>query len=457
MRSRQINLRNHDQPLYVTLQGTAGNDSIVGAFQNDSIEGLGGDDTLLGNKGHDTLIGGDGNDRLIGGGSESSGNDVLDGGAGNDTLIGREAFDTLYGGAGDDLYDGGNERDTVQLEKGSDQAVTAAVIDLGLAGPQQSGNGLDTFVSIESLIGTHFADTLTGNFRDNELFASGGRDTLSGVGGDDHLEGTYGAYDGGDGRDFIRAALRDHNGRAVKETVTITGGGGIDVLSVLNNGTHGIQLDLELTGPQRAHVGIVTISGIEVVSSGDRADRVSGDAGRNTFYGGDSNDRLQGRDGDDILFGDRQLDVSGSPSDENFGRDSLFGGSGDDTLFGGEQADLLVGGGGRDVFRYLLATESEGNGQSSTFGTDTIDRLTSDDVIDLSALDANGYVDDGNQAFVIVQAFTGADGELRITYDSSRDRTLFLTDLRVEDGSSTTEFFQFLAVGDQTGFSGFVL
>ena len=39
----------------------------------------------------------------------------------------------------------------------------------------------------------------------------------------------------------------------------------------------------------------------------------------------------------------------------------------------------------------------------------------------------------------------------------ARDRTLFPDRLRVEDGSSSTEVFQVMATGNQTGFTGFVL
>src|SRR5262249_11370876 len=47
--------------------------------------------TVDGGAGNDTLIGGDGNDRLLGG-------------VGNDTLIGGRGNDTLIGGAGDDVF-----------------------------------------------------------------------------------------------------------------------------------------------------------------------------------------------------------------------------------------------------------------------------------------------------------------------------------------------------------------
>ena len=448
-------LRLDGGPLYVTLQGTAGNDSINGGFNDDSISGLAGNDTLLGNKGDDTLRGGEGDDLLIGGGSEAGGNDSLDGGAGADTLSGRESFDTLYGGAGDDLLNGGNESDTVLLQKHPDVPLHGAIVDLSLAGPQDSGDGMDTFISIENLVGTQFDDQLTGNAANNRLVGGQGHDLLAGADGDDHLEGDYDTFMGGAGRDFIRATLHGHGANPNHDLVEINGGGGIDVLSV-SGGGGGLRLDLSVAGPQNAHLGTITISGIEVVSSGGGFDRVSGDGGNNTFFGGDLNDLLRGRGGDDILYGDLQLDVSGNPHEE-FGRDNLSGGAGDDTLFGGARADDLTGGGGQDVFRYLLSTDSYGSHIGDVVDVDVIDRLTAFDTIDLSHLDANGYANDGNQAFRVVTAFTGADGELRITYDAGTDRTHVVTDLRVPDTNNGSDVFRIILEGDQTGFAGFIL
>jgi Ca2+-binding RTX toxin-like protein len=67
----------------VTLDGGAGNDTLVGSPGNDSLNGGDGDDLLLGGPGNDTLTGGAGRDLLIGG----SGADSLRGGTGDDILL----------------------------------------------------------------------------------------------------------------------------------------------------------------------------------------------------------------------------------------------------------------------------------------------------------------------------------------------------------------------------------
>lgn len=72
------------------IDGTKGNDRLIGAADNDWIHGYAGDDYLDAGDGTDFLDGGDGNDTLLGG----AGNDLLQGGAGNDSLDGGTGNDT---------------------------------------------------------------------------------------------------------------------------------------------------------------------------------------------------------------------------------------------------------------------------------------------------------------------------------------------------------------------------
>lgn len=87
----------------VTLDGAAGNDSVMGSPQADWLLGGDGDDILNGRLGNDRLFGGAGNDGLSG----YRGNDSLFGGDGADTLFGHDGSDSLLGGAGDDALIGG--------------------------------------------------------------------------------------------------------------------------------------------------------------------------------------------------------------------------------------------------------------------------------------------------------------------------------------------------------------
>ena len=93
----------------VTLNGGAGNDTLLGNQFGDVLNGDAGNDSLNGGLGDDTLNGGDGNDTLLG----QVGNDSLDGGAGADIGLGGFGDDMVLGGAGRDLLIGGYGADSV--------------------------------------------------------------------------------------------------------------------------------------------------------------------------------------------------------------------------------------------------------------------------------------------------------------------------------------------------------
>ncbi|MFA9231114.1 MAG: Hint domain-containing protein [Microgenomates group bacterium] len=87
------------------VAGTEFDDNVDASSTKEgvTVEGGAGQDSLLGGHGSDQLFGGEGNDQLFGGEAE----DYLSGGAGDDLL---------RGGAGADKLEGGKGRDTFQLE-----------------------------------------------------------------------------------------------------------------------------------------------------------------------------------------------------------------------------------------------------------------------------------------------------------------------------------------------------
>ncbi len=158
------------KPSECTITGTSGNDVLEGTESDDAICGLGGNDTIKGLGGNDTLKGGDGND-------------ILEGGDGDDSLEGENNADKLYGGGGNDTIDGGTGPDTASF-KSSTTGVQAS-----LATKTATGEGSDTFTSIEHLEGSYYSDTLTGSGGGERLMGLGGVDTLSGGDGNDTLSG----------------------------------------------------------------------------------------------------------------------------------------------------------------------------------------------------------------------------------------------------------------------------
>ncbi|WP_170865066.1 calcium-binding protein, partial [Roseovarius marisflavi] len=97
------------------VNGTEGDDRLLGGASADQINGLGGNDLIKGAAGEDTIFGGQGNDTLEGG----SGDDSLAGGAGVDSLNGGQGDDRLEWGGSEDVYSGDVGRDVLVVATGS--------------------------------------------------------------------------------------------------------------------------------------------------------------------------------------------------------------------------------------------------------------------------------------------------------------------------------------------------
>ena len=159
------------------IWGGNDNDTFWGGPGNDIIEGNGGDDVALGGEGNDiitdlsgfdTLKGGPGNDALDGGLLDDNvfggdGSDVLNGGAndnfvlggeGNDFIIGGQGADVVQGDAGDDWIQGGSGQDLLEGDHG------APFFD----DPSQTAPGNDVFV---------------GQVGENDYDAEGGDDLMA--------------------------------------------------------------------------------------------------------------------------------------------------------------------------------------------------------------------------------------------------------------------------------------
>ena len=376
------------------LTGGAGADTLYGLGGDDSLSGLGGEDVLTGGSGHDTLSGGAhddylmgdaGNDRIDGGTgndwagyedsasavkvdlalttaqntlgagtdtlvsieyvhgssyadtlSGTSGANYIFGGAGHDSLVGRAGDDFLAGGAGDDLIDGGANDDTVSFDDG-----VAGGVVVNLITQTADGHGHDSLVSIESVYGSTYGDTITGSAGDNYLFGNGGLDLIAGEGGNDVLDGSSGASTllGGQGDDLlIASAFND----------SLDGGAGIDTLTYENN-PNGIFVSLERGYAQAPDgSGFDRLSAMENVIGTASDDYLAGDGGDNSMSGGDGRDGLDGGSG---------------------GHDVLDGGAGNDYFNPAGSSDLTVIGG-------------EGIDQIMFFGTDFV---SSGVVVDLGA------------------------------------------------------------------------
>ena len=437
------------------LFGGLGSDTLVGGTADDQLFGEAGDDVLLGGAGADDLRGGTGFDtvsyadgtsavdigfatgralgyalrdrftsieRVIGTAFGDTlvaddGGMTLTGAAGDDRLTGGLGADVLAGGAGNDVLKGGAGIDTADYG----DATGPVTLTLGTTAAQATGGaGTDSLSGIENVIGSAFADVLTGNLLANRLDGAAGNDRLVGGQGDDVVIGGLGndALDGGIGNDRLEGG--DGNDRLYGRTGadTMVGGLGDDIYYV----DQGYYSDVAV---EAANGGLDTVyatidhslhDNVEnlILQSGARSGY--GNALDNTLTGNESENYLYGRNGADVLRGYDAGDyLGGEGGDDRLfgdaGDDTLNGGGGNDTLFGGSGIDALQGEGGSDLFVF----EAGDTGATEATRDRIWDFTRGEDHISLTRIDAN-TTQSGDQAFAFIgsAAFNGTAGELRV-------------------------------------------
>jgi Ca2+-binding RTX toxin-like protein len=153
-----------------------GNDRSTNSSVDDLLDFV----EARGDDGDDVLEGGPGADFLVGG----RGEDVLKGNGGTDQLHdgspGVADADVFAGGTGFDTFSYVNETSGVRVD-------TDGVADDGRR--READN---VGVDLEIIVGTDFADRLTGNGKPNIIIGTGGDDVLAGLGGFDRLIGGLG-------------------------------------------------------------------------------------------------------------------------------------------------------------------------------------------------------------------------------------------------------------------------
>jgi Ca2+-binding RTX toxin-like protein len=308
-----------------------------------------------------TVDGGAGNDTILG----SNGADTLLGGAGNDFIDGQQGNDTVFLGAGDDVFqwDPGDGSDTVEGQDGTDKMLFngSAIGEIFTA----SANGARVLFTRD--IGNIVMDL--NDVETIDLNALGGPDTLTvnDLSGTDltalnvSLAGTLGGA-AGDGQ---------------ADTVIVNGTNGGDVVQVVGAGSSvsvlGLAAQVNITQSEGASDSLVikTLGGDDsitattlaagvvklTIDSGAGNDTVLGSQGADTILTGDGSDFVLGDNGNDTAFLGAGDDLfQWNPGD---GNDTIEGQDGTDTMlfFGAnvaENIDILANG-GRALFLRNIA------------------------------------------------------------------------------------------------------
>lgn len=332
----------------------------VAAFADDNgphlIDGSRHDDVIRGGAGSDVLMGGDGFDRLFGG----AGNDLLVGGAGRDVLLGGDGFDIID-------YSGSSAGIRIDLRE-----------TVGSGGDAEG----DLFDSIESVIGSAFADVLVGDRGANVLNGGAGADVIDGGAGDDVLNG-------GSGADILR------------------GGTGFDVADY-SGGSSGVTVDLQAGAGSGGDAEGDRLSGIEGVIGTAFDDTLIAAASGSLLAGGAGADRLYGSTGVDTA--DYSASATGVSIDLSTGTGTGGDAEGDilsdiERVIGSAQADVLTGGAGNDV----LAGGGGADWLDGGAGSDTADYSASRGAvrIDLAAGTGSGGDAEGD-TLVSIESVRGS-------------------------------------------------
>lgn len=385
-------------PVYASLSGDAGNDSLVGSANTDILGGGSGNNTIDGGGGADTinvfdvgdygqsdaayrndLIHESGSNALLSFYSAPNGatvfldlsagtghvdevatrhphriadlvvdhiNQVL-GSFGGDTILGSAGSDSIEGGYGNDVLTGGpGGCDTLSGGAGDDSIVG------GSAGASiWGGDGDDTIVAAAG-----------GGFAGASIWGGAGHDSIVGTAGSDEIHGS-GAIDGGGGSDTIFAGAGVISNVGPGSTLDFSEGYSERLTADMGSGTATL-IPVPLGPPP---YGQVTFSHFDRLIGTSQADSVLGSA---------SADFIDGRPGDDTLVGAGGMDTlhGGDGNDSIMGGstfDQINGNKGDDTIIGQSAVgDWLLGGQGDDS---ISAAGSTGhNLVNGNLGDDTI-------------------------------------------------------------------------------------
>jgi Ca2+-binding RTX toxin-like protein len=315
---------------HVVMGGTDGNDVIIAGIGDDTLFGDAGNDRLEGGFGNDIINGGDGDDIIVDSGGDDNikagkGNDVVHAGPGLDLVMGNDGQDFIFlgtdmgsevfAGTGNDFIYGNKNAERILGNEGNDWIETGTF-------DGAPGDNFDEIFSHDEIDGH---DVFLGDGGFDEFIGEGGNEIFVGSAGRGKMVGMSG-FDWAtykDNPNFVNADLsipivfdeaptlpqnasldeyesvEGLSGTRFNDILTGTNVLAAERLPASQGGTEGYQgsaLDAE---------GIALIAGLQEILGAGVTAYSAGDI----ILGGDGSDRMTGQAGDDIIDGDKWLDV----------------------------------------------------------------------------------------------------------------------------------------------------
>ena len=315
---------------HVVLGGTDGNDTLIGGIGDDTLFGDAGNDKLEGGFGNDIINGGDGDDIIKDSGGDDNikagaGNDVVHAGPGLDLVMGNDGQDFIFlgtdmgsevfAGTGNDFIYGNKNAERILGNEGNDWIETGTF-------DGAPGDNFDEVFAHDSIDGH---DVFLGDGGFDEFIGEGGDDIMVGSAGRGKMAGMSG-FDWATYKDNTLgvnanlsipivfdeaptlpqnaaldefASMEGLSGSRFNDVLTGSEATAADRLPAAQGGTEGFAgsaLDAE---------GIALIAGLQELLGQGVTSFSAGDI----ILGGDGSDVMTGLAGDDIIDGDKWLDV----------------------------------------------------------------------------------------------------------------------------------------------------
>lgn len=388
------------------VSGSAFGDTITGNATANALKGLVGDDTVNGGDGDDVLEGGSGADILSGGngldfasyagsaggvyvdlttaevfGGDAVGDtfsgienlrgsrysDHFKGNAGANRLEGLRGDDWFVATTGSDVYDGGDGTDIVDYADASAGIVANIGAYTATTNTNGSGSGGmaagQTFIKVEGVVGTNYADTISAGAGDHTLVGGKGNDALNGGDGSDSY------YLGlGDGYDTITETNDGANvlsiGDGVKFSDLIFASAANSWLDVSLNSTDKVRFNSNFVTQRNNRLKTLDMNGAGQLDVGETTIVRIGSAAAETVTGGSGHwDWVAAYGGADTLrgAGPGNWEDKGNVFIGGTGNDTFYASAGDDQYAydRGDGVDTINDDGGEDVIVFGSTAKAE--------------------------------------------------------------------------------------------------